>query len=87
MTEPKSRPYTWEQVSSARGFLRRRGYDVNTIKCAQGFNTPLWQSAIPEPQGESGKPVCIIPNCRKTTPPSEPFCATHRDKPTKGKAR
>lgn len=27
------------------------------------------------------RPICIIPNCRKTTPASEPFCADHRDEP------
>lgn len=45
-TGPLSRPYPNEAILSARAFLSRQGHDANTVKCAEGFNTPLWQNAI-----------------------------------------
>lgn len=43
---PLSRPYSNREIEGAEWHLRRRGFDRNTIKCAKGFNAPLWQSAI-----------------------------------------
>jgi hypothetical protein len=28
--------------------------------------------------GATGVAVCVIPNCGKSAPPAEPFCASHR---------
>lgn len=30
---------------SARSHLRQLCYDANTLRCAEGFNTPMWQRA------------------------------------------
>lgn len=49
----KTRPYTGEQIAAARSTLAGKGYDANTIRCAEGLNTPLWQGAIPEPHAQA----------------------------------
>lgn len=35
-------------------------------------------AVVAKEAAEPSKAVCIIPNCRKSAPAGEPFCAAHR---------
>lgn len=44
--KPLRGPYRSSNIADATGLLRAMRYDENTIRCAQGFNTPTWQNAL-----------------------------------------